>query len=189
MFTLTIVPNGFSLSIPIVSRPQLHLLLNSITPRSIENPIVIRSHGIFKLLAVVQTFNSITLKPFSRAVVSEVYLCLYLQQRKMSPIRTGTTYGLLSTLIAFTLLIVRICASDLPPPGSVKMRVVNHAGAPIEIFWINKFESSQPLIRQTEKAIRNNTDTMVCSCTYLCHQLLPHLIECISSLTFPFTDQ
>ena len=47
------------------------------------------------------------------------------------------------------------------PPGSVQMRVVNHAGAPIELFWINVFEHDRPLVKQTTKAIRNNTDTTI----------------------------
>ena len=52
------------------------------------------------------------------------------------------------------------CASA-PPPNSVPMKVVNSAGAPIELFWINVFKTPQELVLQTQKPIRNSSDTQI----------------------------
>lgn len=56
---------------------------------------------------------------------------------------------------------VAFAASETAPPGSVPMRIINHAGAPIEIYWINVFQKHRPLVKQTTKAIRNNTETEI----------------------------
>ena len=70
-----------------------------------------------------------------------------------------------------TLLTILHVLAEPPPPGSVQMRVVNHAGAPIELFWVNEFEPvPHPLVKQTTKAIRNNTDTTINS--YDTHKFL-----------------
>lgn len=52
-------------------------------------------------------------------------------------------------------------ASEPVPAGSVIMRIVNKAGSPIELFWVNVFEKTRPLVKQTQKPIRNNSDTTV----------------------------
>jgi hypothetical protein len=67
----------------------------------------------------------------------------------------------IAKVIVIIATIVSKCASEPAPPGSIQMRIVNHAGAPIELFWINTFEPHRPLVKQTTKAIRNNTDTVV----------------------------
>ena len=57
--------------------------------------------------------------------------------------------------------IIGCTTSQAPPAGSVIMRILNHAGAPIELFWINVFDPQRPLLKQTAKPIRNNTDNVV----------------------------
>jgi hypothetical protein len=54
-------------------------------------------------------------------------------------------------------------AAEPVPAGSVIMKIVNKAGSPIELFWVNVFEKSRPLVKQTTKPIRNNSDTTVSS--------------------------
>ena len=61
--------------------------------------------------------------------------------------------------------ILKSIDSSSAPIGSVPMRVVNHAGSSIDLFWIDHF-SAQPgaelkLVKQTTKPIRNSTDTTV----------------------------
>lgn len=58
-----------------------------------------------------------------------------------------------------------IVVGSSAPIGSVPMRVVNHAGSSIELFWIDHF-NAQPgaelkLVKQTTKPIRNSTDATV----------------------------
>lgn len=40
---------------------------------------------------------------------------------------------------------------------SVSMKIINQAGFPIELFWINTFESELSYVMQTDKPIRNDT--------------------------------
>lgn len=49
------------------------------------------------------------------------------------------------------------------PVNSIKMKVVNQAGAPIELFWVDAYsrKAKDGLIKQTTKPIRNNTDTTI----------------------------
>lgn len=53
---------------------------------------------------------------------------------------------------------------------TVKMKVYNHAGLPIELFWVNTFEPAKELVLQSEKPIRNSTHTSVNS--YNTHQFI-----------------
>lgn len=55
----------------------------------------------------------------------------------------------------------RPVTSEVPPVGSVVMRIVNAAGAPIELFWVNVFQADEPLVKQTVKPIRNSSDSIV----------------------------
>ena len=63
---------------------------------------------------------------------------------------------LFATAISFSLL-----AAGSVPHGSTIMRIVNHAGSPVELFWVNVFEKGRPIVKQTTKAIRNNSETIV----------------------------
>ena len=69
-------------------------------------------------------------------------------------------------LFALLMTLARV-SSEGVPPGSVVMRIVNHAGTPIELFWVNVFEDARPLVKQTTKPIRNSTDTVVSDPTNL----------------------
>lgn len=69
---------------------------------------------------------------------------------------------MLRCLVAFSLTMVRATA----PVGSVPMRVVNNAGASIELFWNDVFSAKEPgedlkLVKQTTKPIRNSSDTTI----------------------------
>lgn len=53
---------------------------------------------------------------------------------------------------------------DAAPIGSTPMKIMNYAGAPVELYWINVFDKDgddAPLVLQTTKPLRNNTDTQV----------------------------
>eukprot|EP00607_Mallomonas_marina_P005788 CAMPEP_0182437292 /NCGR_PEP_ID=MMETSP1167-20130531/84947_1 /TAXON_ID=2988 /ORGANISM="Mallomonas Sp, Strain CCMP3275" /LENGTH=408 /DNA_ID=CAMNT_0024630157 /DNA_START=151 /DNA_END=1377 /DNA_ORIENTATION=+ len=50
------------------------------------------------------------------------------------------------------------------------MKIKNLAGAPIEVFWVNVFNPARDLVKQTEKPIRNATDTQINS--YNGHEFL-----------------
>jgi hypothetical protein len=52
-------------------------------------------------------------------------------------------------------------ASDAAPKGSVHMRILNHAGKPIELFWMNTFDPAADLVLQTTKPIRNSSETQI----------------------------
>lgn len=41
------------------------------------------------------------------------------------------------------------------------IQVVNHAGAPIELYWINTFTPARELVKQTQKPIRNSSETVI----------------------------
>eukprot|EP01038_Epipyxis_sp_PR26KG_P010977 gene10977-14745_t len=55
---------------------------------------------------------------------------------------------------------------------SIPMKVINHAGAPIELFWVDTFShtnSGKPrVVKQTDKPVRNNSETNILS--YPSHQ-------------------
>mmetsp|Transcript_932 Transcript_932/g.1250 ORF Transcript_932/g.1250 Transcript_932/m.1250 type:complete len:429 (-) Transcript_932:552-1838(-) len=47
------------------------------------------------------------------------------------------------------------------PPGSVPMKLVNHAGSPIELFWVDIYSHIGDLVKQTPKPLRNSTSTQI----------------------------
>ncbi len=63
------------------------------------------------------------------------------------------------------------------PPGSVPMKIINHSGAPIELFWIDSFtvRGKETLIKQTSKPIRNNTDASINS--YDTHEFMAKFLK------------
>ena len=60
--------------------------------------------------------------------------------------------------------------SAAAPVNSIPVKVVNHAGAPIELWWIDTYKNDGTLIKQTSKPIRNSTDAVINS--YDTHQFL-----------------
>ena len=95
-----------------------------------------------------------------------------------------TTNMFMLVLMAVVIGVCQVLAEPAPP-GSVQMRVVNHAGAPIELFWINVFEHDRPLVKQTTKAIRNNTDTTINS--YDTHTFMVKYLHDIDGTETEFT--
>ena len=67
-------------------------------------------------------------------------------------------------------LILAILVMGTAGEGSVHMTLFNHAGAPIELWWINTFVPDRPLVLQTSKPVRNATSTDVNS--YETHEFL-----------------
>jgi hypothetical protein len=63
--------------------------------------------------------------------------------------------------------------------------VLNLAGAPIELFWINTFEAGRPLVLQTQTPIRNGTDTTINS--YDTHQFLVKFKTDIQGVSAQYT--
>lgn len=43
----------------------------------------------------------------------------------------------------------------------IQLKLVNNAGAPIELYWMKSDDAEKPLIKQTPKPLRNGTDTWV----------------------------
>jgi len=52
-------------------------------------------------------------------------------------ILSSSTLSSLIVLLLILLLIVIICVDCTGPPGSVPMKIVNYAGKPLELFWID----------------------------------------------------
>jgi hypothetical protein len=53
--------------------------------------------------------------------------------------------------------------------------VVNYAGEPINLFWVNNFQANVEYVAQTKKAIRNNTDASINS--YATHQFQARFLD------------
>lgn len=64
-------------------------------------------------------------------------------------------------LSVFLCCLPLLISSTPPPPNSVPMKVVNNAGAPVELFWVNVFKKPVELVLQTTKPIRNSSDTHI----------------------------
>ena len=45
--------------------------------------------------------------------------------------------SLMLLIIILILLTILICIDCTGPPGSVPMKIVNYAGKPLELFWID----------------------------------------------------
>jgi hypothetical protein len=86
-----------------------------------------------------------------------------------------------SAIGVYIVIAIIACMYCLPaeakaaPPTSIKMRIFNHAGAPIDLYWINTFQKSEVpgelnLVQQTEGAIRNASDFSINS--YNTHEFL-----------------
>lgn len=87
-------------------------------------------------------------------------------------------------LIALVGLISSIVAT-VAPANSILMKVVNHAGAPIELFWIDTYKNDGTLIKQTTKPIRNGTDTSINS--YDTHQFMVKFLKPVKGAQVRFT--
>eukprot|EP01038_Epipyxis_sp_PR26KG_P006718 gene6718-9211_t len=87
-------------------------------------------------------------------------------------------------LISINCLLAIILADA--PPGSVPMRLVNYAGSPIELFWIDTFNGPNvQLVKQTTKPIRNNSETHINS--YDTHQFSVKFLHDIPGISANFT--
>jgi hypothetical protein len=77
--------------------------------------------------------------------------------------------------------------SAVAPVNSIAMKVINHAGAPIELFWVDSFtkRGQETLIKQTTKPIRNNSDTQINS--YDTHQFMVKFLKPIPGAQMKFT--
>mmetsp|Transcript_19587 Transcript_19587/g.21265 ORF Transcript_19587/g.21265 Transcript_19587/m.21265 type:complete len:417 (-) Transcript_19587:132-1382(-) len=86
-------------------------------------------------------------------------------------------------LVLFLVLsIAVICLSD---PVSVSVKVINYAGEPVELFWINTFTREVEYVPQTKKPIRNSTEAVINS--YETHQFEIRLLRDDPEATVTFT--
>jgi hypothetical protein len=65
------------------------------------------------------------------------------------------------------------------------LQVVNHAGAPIEVFWIDTFSPEGNLVRQTSKPLRNSSDANINS--YNGHSFVAKFLDDIPGVEAYFT--
>ena len=70
--------------------------------------------------------------------------------------------------ISTLLCLLVVCVSGLwavlgktKPKGSTTMKLKNLTGRSVEVFWINVFTPARDLVPQTEKPIRNGTDSTI----------------------------
>jgi len=63
-------------------------------------------------------------------------------------------------LFLFTTL-VNVRAKAVAPVNSISMKIVNNAGAPIELFWKNIYTTPIELVKQTQKPVRNSSDVSI----------------------------
>lgn len=91
----------------------------------------------------------------------------------------------------FSVVLISIIAlfsglvASVAPANSILMKVVNHAGAPIELFWIDTYKNDGTLIKQTTKPIRNGTDASINS--YDTHQFMVKFLKPIKGAQVKFT--
>eukprot|EP01038_Epipyxis_sp_PR26KG_P006717 gene6717-9210_t len=73
------------------------------------------------------------------------------------------------------------------PPNSVPMKLINQAGAPIELFWINTYPGPKfgTIVKQTEKPVRNNSEVQINS--YDTHQFKVKFLKDIPGVEVNFT--
>lgn len=55
------------------------------------------------------------------------------------------------------------------------MQVVNHAGKPVELFWINTFNPQRDLVKQTDTPLKNGSDVVINS--YNTHQFAVKFLD------------
>ncbi|KAJ1404565.1 hypothetical protein B484DRAFT_457280 [Ochromonadaceae sp. CCMP2298] len=67
---------------------------------------------------------------------------------------------LLPALLALSSAILQVAQGN-PPANSIPMKIVNNAGAPVEVFWIDSFKNDGTIVKQTTKPMRNGTDTNI----------------------------
>ncbi len=65
------------------------------------------------------------------------------------------------------------------------LQIVNQAGSPIEVFWVNTFDAARDLVPQTKKPLRNNTDAKINS--YNGHQFQAKFLNHIPGTEVSFT--
>lgn len=68
---------------------------------------------------------------------------------------------LLSHLVVLLLAARYVMGAVTAPPNSIPLKLVNHAGYPIELFWIDAYKPGERLVMQTTKPLRNNSATNI----------------------------
>jgi hypothetical protein len=65
------------------------------------------------------------------------------------------------------------------------LQIINHAGAPIQVFWIDTFSEQENLVPQTSKPLRNSSDANINS--YNGHQFVAKFLDDIPGVEAFFT--
>lgn len=80
-----------------------------------------------------------------------------------------STHSFVAVLLAMALLQSTL-AAPARTNNQLKMKLINHAGYPIVLWWINTFVPGRPLVLQSEAPVRNSTVTYID--TYITHEFL-----------------
>jgi hypothetical protein len=102
----------------------------------------------------------------------------------------------LPAIMLFLLVAALVCmhhgaAGKKANPNSINMKIINYAGSPVELFWINTFDKSKSqdgelnLVRQTTAPLRNSSDTAINS--YNTHEFLVRFHKHQSGVETRFT--
>eukprot|EP01032_Pedospumella_encystans_P033825 gene33825-38226_t len=84
---------------------------------------------------------------------------------------------------------VFVCVAQLalavPPVNSIPVKIINHAGAPIEVYWIDTFSNDGTIVKQTAKPLRNSSDAHINS--YDGHQFVAKFLNEVEGAEAYFT--
>eukprot|EP01036_Dinobryon_divergens_P034475 gene34475-44549_t len=61
----------------------------------------------------------------------------------------------------FWVLITSVVAKNKAPSNSVPLKLINYAGSPIELFWVDIYTNIGALVKQTQKPLRNSSATYI----------------------------
>lgn len=64
----------------------------------------------------------------------------------------------LLSIVGYTLSVRMLVLGDT---NSTTLKLVNNAGAPIELYWVKSDDSEKILVKQTLKSLRDGTDAVV----------------------------
>ena len=67
-----------------------------------------------------------------------------------------------SFMVVIWLLVVEFIYKGKSEQTQTILRVSNHAGEPVDVYWISTLLDDDPRVRQSAKPIRNGTDFSVC---------------------------
>lgn len=103
-----------------------------------------------------------------------------MRERKTVEMFAFELFVVILMLIAYPLMV-----ESVPPANSISMKIVNNAGAALEVYWIDTISGSRELVRQTSKPLRNGTDANINS--YNSHQFVARFSKHLEGVEAFFT--